>query len=73
MDYCKFRVTREEIFRMIQEESESLEYFEERFQLNYKRSMSCTIDDDYLKLVLIRGMREEYMDTLNLLAHGDIS
>ena len=32
-DYYKYKDTREEIFRMTQEESETLEYFGERFQL----------------------------------------
>lgn len=35
-DYCKAKNTRDEIFRMIQGENESVEYFEERFQLSYK-------------------------------------
>lgn len=72
-DYCKSSDTREEIFKMTQAESETLEDFEESFQLSDKRSHSCPLDDDSLKFVLIKGVREEYIDTLNLLAHGDIS
>ena len=72
-DYYKSKDTRDEIFRMTQEENESLEDFEERFQLSYKISHSCTLDDDSLKLVILQGVREEYMDTLNLLFHGYIS
>lgn len=49
-----------------------LEHYEERFQLSYKISHSCTLDDDSLKLVLLWDVREEYMDTLNLIANGDI-
>lgn len=58
---------------MNQWENETLEDFEEIFQLIYKRDHSCTFDDDSLKLILIQGEREEYMGTLNLLAHGDAS
>jgi hypothetical protein len=57
---------------MIQGENESLEDYEERFQLSYKRAHSFTLDDNSLKLVLLRGVREELMETLNLLANGDI-
>ena len=58
---------------MTQEEKETLEDLEERFQLSYKRSHSCTLDDDSLKLVFTMGVREEYMDIMNLLSHGCIS
>jgi hypothetical protein len=56
--YCKSKDTREDIFRMTQEKSETLHDFEERFQISYKRYHSCTIDDDSLKPVLLRGERE---------------
>jgi len=49
---------------------ESLEDYEERFQLSYKRSR-CTLNPESLKLVLLRGVREDLIDTLNLLAGGD--
>ena len=71
--YCKSKDTREEIFIMTQEKNELLEYFQERLKLGYKRYNSCTLDDDSLKLVLLQSMKEECMDTLNPLAHGDIS
>ena len=35
-NYCKYKDTREEIFKMIKVENESLEYFKERFQFSYK-------------------------------------
>ena len=50
---------------------ESLEYYEERFQLSYKRA-KCTLDPESLKLVLLRGILEYLLDTLHLLAGGDI-
>lgn len=52
-DYYKSKDTREEKMKMSQEEDESLEDFEERFQLSYKRSHTCTMDEDSLKLVLL--------------------
>ena len=50
---------------------ESLEDYEERFQLSYKRAR-CTLDLESLKLVLLRGVSEDLLDTLHLLAGGDI-
>ena len=50
---------------------ESLEDYEERFQLNYKRA-NCTLDPASLKLVLLRGFREEIIETLNMLSRRDI-
>lgn len=50
---------------------ESLEDYEERFQLSYKRAR-CTLDPESLKLVLLRGILEDLLDTLHLLAGGDI-
>ena len=50
---------------------ESLEDYKERFQLSYKRAR-CTLDPKSLKLVLLRGVPEDLLDTLHLLAGGDI-
>ena len=49
----------------------SLEDYEERFQLSYKRAR-CTLDPESLKLVLLRGIPEDLLDTLHLLYRGDI-
>ena len=50
---------------------ESLEDYEETFQLSYKRAR-CTLDLESLQLVLLRGIREDLLETLNLLLGGDI-
>jgi len=70
-DYCRSKDTKEEIFRMTMGSDESLEDYEERFQLSYKRAR-CTLDPKSLKLVLFRGAPEDLLDTLQLLAGGDI-
>ena len=49
----KSKDTKEEISKMTQAKYESLKDFEERFQLSYKRSYTCTLDDDSLKLGLL--------------------
>ena len=63
--------TKEEIFRMTMGSDESLEDYEERFQLSYKRAR-CTLDPESLKLVLLRGIPEGLLDALHLLVGGDI-
>lgn len=45
---------------------ESLEYYEERFQLSYKM-VKCTLDPKPLNLVLLRGVPKNLLDTLHLL------
>jgi len=50
---------------------ESLEHYEERFQLSYKRAR-CTVNLESLKLVLLRGISKDLLDTLHPLARGDI-
>lgn len=50
---------------------EFLEDYEERFQLNYRRD-NYTLDLESLKLVLLQGIREDLMETLNMLSSGDI-
>eukprot|EP00253_Pinus_taeda_P007468 PITA_07468 len=70
-DYCRLKETKGEIFRMTMGSDESLEDYEERFQLSYK-SIRCTLDPESLKLVLLRGIPEDLLDTFHLLAGGDI-
>jgi hypothetical protein len=72
-DYCKARDTRDDILKMIQGGNESLEDNEEIFQLSYKRAHNYTLDENSFKIVLLRGVREEFTKTLNLLANIDFS
>jgi hypothetical protein len=58
---------------MTQGEDESLEDYVEIFHFSYKRSTNCTIDKDSLKIVLLRGVRDDYMEALNLITFRDIS
>ena len=45
-------------------QDEPLEDYEERFQLSYKRAR-FTLGLELLKLVLLRGVMEDLMDTLH--------
>lgn len=70
-NYCRYKGTKEEIFRMTLGHDESLEDYEEIFQLIYKR-VRCTLDRESLKLILLRVITEDILETLNLLSRGDI-
>ena len=52
-------------------EDESLEDYEERFQLSYKR-VRRTIDPKSLKLVRLRGEREDLLETLHMIVGEDV-
>ena len=63
--------TKEEFFRMTIGNDESVEDYKERFQLSYKRAR-CTLDPESLKLVLLREVREDILDTVHMIAGGDV-
>lgn len=55
-DYYRSKDTKEGIFRITFGRDESLENYEERFQLIYKRAR-CTLGPESLKLVVLKGIR----------------
>ena len=54
--------------------NETLEEYVERFQYNLQRSpyASLPLPDNVLKTALIRGMKEQWIETLNIMGKGDI-
>lgn len=58
---------------MTQKEEEILEDYVEWFHYNLQRSKHNNLDPEILKTIFIRGMRDNCLDTLNLLGKGDIS
>ena len=68
---CRSKETKGEIFRMTMRTNESLDDYEEMFQLSYKWA-KCTLDLEFLKLVLLWGVTEDLLDTLHMIAGGDI-
>ena len=73
-DYCRYRELKDEIFQMTTRPNETLEEYVERFQYNLKRSpyASLPLPDNVLKTALIRGMKEQWIKTLNIMGKGDI-
>lgn len=72
-DYYITRERREESFKMSHKENETLEDFVERLQYNLGRSVHPDVSKDILKTILIKGVRDDFLDILNMLGKGDIS
>eukprot|EP00253_Pinus_taeda_P022836 PITA_22836 len=73
-DYCRSRELKDEIFQMIARPNETLEEYVEHFQYNLQISpyASLPLPDNVLKTTLIRGMKEQWIETLNIMGNGDI-
>eukprot|EP00253_Pinus_taeda_P006222 PITA_06222 len=73
-DYYRSRELKDEIFQMIARPNKTLEEYVERFQYNLQRSpyASLPLPDNMLKKALIRGMKEQWIETLNIMGKGDI-
>ena len=57
---------------MTAKDNETLEEYVERFQYNLQRSPYGTLPGEVLKATLIKGMKDEWVETLNLMGKGDI-
>eukprot|EP00253_Pinus_taeda_P028703 PITA_28703 len=73
-DYCRSRELKDKNFQMTARPNETLEEYVERFQYNLQRSpyASLPLPDNVLKTALIRGMNEQWIETLNIMGKGDI-
>jgi hypothetical protein len=58
---------REEMFEMTQKEDEILEDYLESFQYIIKRTRTNHIDFDTLKVILLHGIRDEWIGLLDLM------
>jgi len=71
-DYCRTKDSRNDIFKMQQQDEESLEDFLERFTYTLQKSKYNDLQDEAIKTLFLKWVLEEYIDTLNLMASGDI-
>ena len=55
----KVKDQKEAIFKMTQQEDENLKDYVERFQYNLQRSRQNGLNDDTLKILLLRGIRDD--------------
>jgi len=58
---------------MVQKEDENLEDLLEIFQYNLKRAKMSNLDEETLKSILLKAIRDEWIDILNMMGKGDIS
>ena len=73
LDYCMPTNHKDEVFKMMQKEDENLEDLLERFQYNLKRAKMSNLDDETLKALILKAIRDEWIDILNMMGKGDIS
>ena len=71
-DYFRTRELKDEIFQMVAKPHETLEEYVENFQYNLQRSPYENLPDNVLKTTLIRGMKDQWVETLNIMGKGDI-
>ena len=71
--YFNTKDKREELFKMVQRDDESLEDFVERILYNVQRAGQTNMGLDVLKIILLHGIRDDFLYMLNLLGKGDIS
>lgn len=58
---------------MQQLEDENLEEYVERFLYNLQRDRNGSLNEYSIKILFLKGIQEEYINTLNLMSSGDIS
>ena len=68
-DYCRVN---EDIFEITRGEEETLENYVEHFQYNLQRSKLRQLGKDTLKKLLLKGIKNEYVEILNLMGIGDV-
>jgi len=71
--YCMPSNLKDEVFKMTQKEDENLEDLVERFVYNVKREKMDNLDEETLKSFLLRAIKYEWIDLLNVTRKGDIS
>jgi len=68
-DYCG---SNENIFCMIQGEDEILEDYVERFHYNLQKLKHKCLEKEILKILLLKGIKDEFLELLNLIGKGDV-
>ena len=71
--YCRSRDSREDVFRMTQQEDENLEEYLERFAYNLQKSKQHSLNQETVRTIFLKSIRDEYLDILNVMGKGDIS
>lgn len=72
-DLCKTRELKDEIFKMTAKDNEIVEEYIERFNYNFQRSPHNTLPKKVIRAILIKCMKKEWLETLNLMGKVHIS
>jgi hypothetical protein len=72
-EYCRSKDSRNDIFKMQQQEDETIEDYVERFVYNLQKSRKNELNTNAIRNVFLKGVQEDYIDMLNLMVAGDIS
>ena len=64
---------KDEVFKMTQKEDENLQDLVERFVYNIKREKMDNLDEETLKALMLKAIKDEWIVLLNLTEKGDIS
>jgi len=59
-------------FKMVAKPNETLEEYVEHFQYNLQRYPYENLPDNVLKTTMIKGIKAQWVDTLNIMGKGDI-
>lgn len=71
--HCRPRDSKEDVFRMIQEDYESLEEYLQRFSYSPQKAKQHSLNSDTIRTIFLKDIRDEYLDILNIMGKGDIS
>ena len=72
-EYYRTKDKREELFNIVQKDNEILEDFVEILMYNVKMSGQMTIRRDVLKIIMLKGIRGDCLDIINMLGKVDVS
>ena len=72
-EYCNTKDKKEELFKMVQRDDESLEDFVESLLYNVQRAGQTNMGLYVLKIILLCRIRDDCLDMLSLLGKGDVS
>ena len=72
-EYCKPRNSRNDICKIQQLEDEILEYYLERFNYVLHKSKYNDLQEDAIQTLFLKGISEDLVENLNLMASGDVS
>ena len=72
-EYCRPKDLKNDIFKVRKHEYESLEDYLERFTYILHKSKYEKVQSNAVRTLFLQGIQEELLETLNLMAFGDVS